>query len=172
VIGKLSEDKRTSVEKLEVIQDYPSSWEIRRAKTLFIQRDDRGYDDLPLLEVSLNHGVRLRDDNEDRNAWVASDLGDMKRVAKGDLVFNKMRLWQGAVGRSEYEGLVSPDYTVLEPYLKLIRLTTVICSKRKLIKLRWIADRMALWTIGNASIGSSSGIYHYFTHPFRTGRNC
>jgi type I restriction enzyme S subunit len=102
-------------ERLAVLRKRPLGWKVRRAKTLFNQRDDRGHDDLPLLEVSLNHGVRLREENKDRNAWTASDLEDMKRVAEDDLVFNKMRLWQGAIGRSDYEGLVSPDYTVLKP---------------------------------------------------------
>jgi len=111
----ISNQRYTQSDRLDVIDSCPKDWKIYRAKTLFREKDDRGYADLPLLEVSLNHGVRLREDNEDRNAWEASDLKDMKRVGKGDLVFNKMRLWQGAVGRSRYEGLVSPDYTVLEP---------------------------------------------------------
>jgi type I restriction enzyme S subunit len=105
--------------RLDVLKERPSSWDVKPAKALFKPRDDRGYDDLPLLEVSINHGVRLRDENEDRNAWVASDLGDMKRVAPGDLVYNKMRFWQGAIGYSTKEGLVSPDYTVLEPQNEL-----------------------------------------------------
>ena len=108
----------SSNDRLTVLGEHPENWEVRRAKTIFYRRDDRGYDELPLLEVSLNHGVRLREENEDRNAWTASDLEDMKRVAVDDLVFNKMRLWQGAIGRSDYEGLVSPDYTVLKPRLE------------------------------------------------------
>jgi len=111
--GNNSSELEVALE-IDILKQRPSAWDVRRAKTLFTQRDDRGYDDLPLLEVSLNHGVRLREDNKDRTAWVASDLKNMKRVAEGDLVFNKMRLWQGAIGRSDYEGLVSPDYTVLE----------------------------------------------------------
>lgn len=115
VIEGTNEREFEANDRLEVLEEYPTGWDVRRAKTLFIPRDDRGHDDLPLLEVSLNHGVRLREENEERTAWVASDLGDMKRVAPGDIVYNKMRLWQGAVDHSEYEGLVSPDYTVLEP---------------------------------------------------------
>ena len=115
VIEGTNEREFEANDRLEVLEEHPTGWDVRRAKTLFIPRDDRGHDDLPLLEVSLNHGVRLREENEERTAWVASDLGDMKRVAPGDIVYNKMRLWQGAVDHSEYEGLVSPDYTVLEP---------------------------------------------------------
>jgi type I restriction enzyme S subunit len=35
-----------------------------------------------------------------------------KIARKGDIVFNKMRMWQGAVGVALQDGLVSPDYTV------------------------------------------------------------
>jgi len=115
-IDGTGEQEKISDDILKVIKHRPKNWEVRRAKTLFTERDDRGYDNLPLLEVSLNHGVRLREENKDRKAWVASDLTKMKRVCENDLVFNKMRLWQGAIGRSDYEGLVSPDYTVLKPH--------------------------------------------------------
>ena len=33
----------------------------------------------------------------------------------GDIVYNTMRMWQGASGYSAYEGIVSPAYTVIIP---------------------------------------------------------
>ena len=36
-----------------------------------------------------------------------------KVVRKGDMVYNSMRMWQGANGVSSYDGIVSPAYTVL-----------------------------------------------------------
>ena len=33
----------------------------------------------------------------------------------GDIAYNSMRMWQGASGSSEYEGIVSPAYTVVKP---------------------------------------------------------
>lgn len=116
IIEGLDDCEHKCTDDIEFLENIPEHWETRRAKTLFTPRDERGFDQLPLLEVSLNYGVRLREQNTDRTAWVASDLTEMKRVAEGDLVFNKMRLWQGAIGRSEFEGLVSPDYIVLEPH--------------------------------------------------------
>ena len=38
-----------------------------------------------------------------------------KRVLPGDIPYNSMRMWQGASGRSDFEGIVSPAYTVLVP---------------------------------------------------------
>ncbi|MCT1435939.1 hypothetical protein [Brachybacterium paraconglomeratum] len=41
-------------------------------------------------------------------------MSDYKLVRKGDLVLNKMKTWQGSLGVSPYEGIVSPAYFVCE----------------------------------------------------------
>lgn len=93
----------------------PHTWRVLRNGALFDERDDRGRDDLPILSVSLVTGVEVRDFSSDYIQPVMSDLRDYKVAAKGDIVFNKMRMWQGAVGTAPVSGLVSPDYTVLRP---------------------------------------------------------
>ncbi len=45
----------------------------------------------------------------------SEDKSNYKIVHKGDMVYNSMRMWQGANGVSLYEGIVSPAYTVLMP---------------------------------------------------------
>jgi type I restriction enzyme S subunit len=45
-----------------------------------------------------------------------SDFRKYKRAAKNDVAYNMMRMWQGAVGVSPIEGLVSPAYVVAQPY--------------------------------------------------------
>jgi type I restriction enzyme S subunit len=90
----------------------PASWGTRRVAWLFRERDERGEPDLPLLEVSINSGVVLREFSEDRIESTAADFNTYKVARKGDIVFNKMRMWQGAVGVAPQDGLVSPDYTV------------------------------------------------------------
>jgi type I restriction enzyme S subunit len=92
--------------------EIPSHWKTRRVAWLFRERDERGETDLPLLEVSINAGVVLREFSTDRIEGTASDFNTYKIARKGDIVFNKMRMWQGAVGVSPQDGLVSPDYTV------------------------------------------------------------
>src|SRR5690606_13110996 len=39
-----------------------------------------------------------------------------KRAVKGDIAYNMMRMWQGAVGVAPVDGLVSPAYVVVKPY--------------------------------------------------------
>lgn len=95
--------------------EIPAHWETRRVAWLFRERDERGEPALPLLEVSVNAGVALREFSEDRIESTAADFNTYKVARKGDVVFNKMRMWQGAVGVAPEDGLVSPDYTVAAP---------------------------------------------------------
>lgn len=69
---------------------------------------------LPLLAVSIHHGVVPRDqltDDEPR----ATDLSAYRLCEPGDIVLNRMRAFQGAIGMASVRGLVSPDYLVLRP---------------------------------------------------------
>jgi type I restriction enzyme S subunit len=43
------------------------------------------------------------------------DKSKYKVVRIGDLAYNKMRAWQGALGISAFNGIVSPAYVVLTP---------------------------------------------------------
>jgi type I restriction enzyme S subunit len=97
---------------LDWLGDIPAHWEVWRCATLFQEIDERDCPDLPLLNVSLNTGVTLRVFSEDRIESVAANFSTYKVARKGDLVFNKMRFWQGAGGIAPEDGLTSPDYTV------------------------------------------------------------
>jgi type I restriction enzyme S subunit len=44
-----------------------------------------------------------------------ADRAKYKRAADGDIAYNMMRLWQGAVGVVPTEGLISPAYVVARP---------------------------------------------------------
>ena len=101
---------------LEWLPKIPATWKTTRNAFLFRQRDERNFPDLPLLEVSINSGVTLRDFSDDHIEQQAEDPSTYKRARRGDLVFNKMRMWQGAVGVATTDGLVSPDYIVAVPF--------------------------------------------------------
>ena len=62
----------------------------------------------------MNDGVMLRSDIEGKDNS-SEDKSNYKVVQKGDMVYNSMRMWQGANGISPYNGIVSPAYTVLMP---------------------------------------------------------
>lgn len=94
--------------------DIPADWKVRRCASLFKEIDERNEPELPLLNVSLNTGVTLRIFSDNKIESVAADFATYKVARKGNLVFNKMRFWQGAVGIAPEDGLASPDYTVAE----------------------------------------------------------
>jgi len=94
----------------------PAQWDVRRNGRLFAQRNQTGYGSLPILEVSLKTGVRVRDMDDRKRKQVMSDREKYKRAAKGDIAYNMMRMWQGAVGVAPVDGLVSPAYVVAKPF--------------------------------------------------------
>lgn len=94
----------------------PAHWKAVRNSSLFGQRSQTGYAELPILEVSLKTGVQVRSFGKANRKQVMSDLGKYKRAAKGDLAYNTMRMWQGALGVCPVDGLVSPAYVVARPY--------------------------------------------------------
>jgi type I restriction enzyme S subunit len=66
------------------------------------------------MAVSIHHGVVPREAlTEDLPR--AEDLSNYKVCESGDIVLNRMRAFQGAIGISPRRGLVSPDYMVLRP---------------------------------------------------------
>src|SRR3954452_25363051 len=93
-----------------------ANWKVVRNGNVFSQRNQTNYGHLPILEVSLRTGVRVRDFSGAARKQVMSDVSKYKRAAKGDLAYNMMRLWQGAVGVAPVDGLVSPAYVVAMPY--------------------------------------------------------
>ena len=90
-----------------------AGWSSIRAKNLYRVVDTRAGDARPpLLAVSIHHGVVPREFltyDEPR----ADDLSNYKLCNAGDIVLNRMRAFQGAIGISGQDGLVSPDYLVL-----------------------------------------------------------
>ena len=95
--------------------DIPAHWTVRMIARLFSEFDERGRPDLPLLEVSIERGVVVREFSNEKIENTAADFNTYKVARRGDIVFNKMRMWQGAVGTAPEDGLVSPDYVVARP---------------------------------------------------------
>lgn len=69
-------------------------------------------DTLPLMSVSISWGIRRRDEVTDDLAR-AENLSRYKVCMPGDIVLNRMRAFQGALGVAEEAGTVSPDYAVM-----------------------------------------------------------
>ena len=95
--------------------DLPAHWSMVRNGRVFVQRNEFGHPELPILEVSLRSGVHVRNFENMSRKQVMSDRSMYKRAAKGDIAYNMMRMWQGAVGVAPTDGLVSPAYVVARP---------------------------------------------------------
>lgn len=74
-----------------------------------------GEPDAEPLSVFLQAGVVPRSSREDNHNQLGEDLSKYLVVHPGDLVFNKLRTWQGGLGVSTYHGIVSPAYFVCRP---------------------------------------------------------
>ena len=98
------------------VPSVPEDWQVMRNGRLFAHRVQTGFPDLPILEVSLRTGVRIRDMVKMKRKQVMSQKEKYKRAAKGDIAYNMMRMWQGALGAAPVDGLVSPAYVVASPF--------------------------------------------------------
>ncbi|API52937.1 hypothetical protein BMW22_16090 [Rhizobium leguminosarum] len=85
-----------------------------RLGTHFASRRERGIQGLPTLSVTIDRGLVLRDRLERRTETNLS-AEEHLRVRPSDIVYNMMRMWQGASGLAEVDALVSPAYVVLAP---------------------------------------------------------
>ena len=89
-----------------------------RIGDIYAERSERGAADMELLSVTMNGGVMQRSEIEGKDNS-SEDKSNYKVVRKGDMVYNSMRMWQGANGVSSYDGIVSPAYTVLTAKLPI-----------------------------------------------------
>ena len=85
-----------------------------RIGDIYAERSQRGASNMELLSVTMNDGVKPRSEIEGKDNS-SEDKSNYKIVRKGDMVYNSMRMWQGANGISPCDGIVSPAYTVLMP---------------------------------------------------------
>lgn len=85
-----------------------------RLGDLFKSRKEPGQSGLPILSVTMNDGLVHRDTLERKTN---GDLAPEKHllIRKGDIAYNMMRMWQGASGLAQQDGIVSPAYVVLAP---------------------------------------------------------
>lgn len=80
----------------------------------FFNRQEPGREGLPVMSVTMNDSLVLRDELE-RRTESALRPNQHLLVRKGDIAYNMMRMWQGACGLAEADGIVSPAYVVLAP---------------------------------------------------------
>ncbi|AJE05649.1 Type I restriction-modification system specificity subunit S [Bifidobacterium adolescentis] len=92
---------------------FTNHWEQRKLGELFEESDERA-SDREILSVSVANGIYPASES-DRETNPGASLANYKVVHSGDVVYNSMRMWQGAVDASRYDGIVSPAYVVAKP---------------------------------------------------------
>lgn len=94
------------------IGDIPEQWELRRGKYLFkIVNDLSQTGEEELLSVSDKTGVTPRS-MKNVTMFMAESLIGYKKCQVGDICSNIMWMWHGAVGVTQYNGVISPSYAV------------------------------------------------------------
>lgn len=92
---------------------FTGDWEQRKLGDLYTERNEQGDNSLQILSVSIHTGVSDREltaDGLGKKVLRSEDKSTYKHVYAGDLIFNMMRAWQGAIGVAKNEGMTSPAY--------------------------------------------------------------
>jgi type I restriction enzyme S subunit len=93
----------------------PEHWEVLPNRALFAEVIERDHADEQMLSVTITRGVMgqkaLLEDTSKKDSS-NRDKSAYKLVRPGDIAYNKMRAWQGAIGISDSLGIVSPAYVV------------------------------------------------------------
>ena len=93
---------------------FNGAWKVDRLGKLFLERKETNYEGLQMLAITGAQGIipRKELDLKDNSS---EDKSKYLRVCVGDIGYNTMRMWQGISAYSDYEGIVSPAYTILKP---------------------------------------------------------
>lgn len=103
------EMKDSGVEWIGMI---PKHWKVRRGKFLFrVVNEYSTTGQEELLTVSDRTGITPRS-MKNVNMFMSESLIGYKKCQKGDICSNIMWMWHGAVGVTEYNGVISPSYGV------------------------------------------------------------
>lgn len=93
---------------------FSGEWMNERLGELFSERRETKCEGLEMLAITGTKGIVPRKElNLKDNS--SEDKSKYLRVCVGDIGYNTMRMWQGVSAYSNYEGIVSPAYTVLRP---------------------------------------------------------
>jgi len=102
---------------LEWLGRVPAHWEVLPNRSIFSERIKRNMVDEELLSVTISRGVLRQSEflsDSTKKDSSNEDKTNYKLVLPDDIAYNKMRMWQGAVGASRYRGIVSSAYIVLK----------------------------------------------------------
>ena len=94
------------------IGNVPEHWRVEKGKYHLQRKEPRNPGNQQILSVYREYGVIPKDSRDDNHNVTSEDTSKYKYVRPGNLVINKMKAWQGSMGVSKYEGVVSPAYFI------------------------------------------------------------
>ena len=97
---------------IEWVGQIPEHWGVDKVKYHLRRYEPRNPGNQEVLSVYREYGVIPKDSRDDNYNVTSEDTSKYKYVKPGNLVINKMKAWQGSMGVSEYEGIVSPAYFI------------------------------------------------------------
>lgn len=103
---------------VEWLGEVPEHWGVAPNRTFFDEIKDRDCPDEQMLSVTIRRGVIKQAsllENTSKKDSSNLDRSNYKLVQPGDIAYNKMRAWQGAIGVSSYRGIISPAYVAQRP---------------------------------------------------------
>ncbi len=118
------------------LKGYNGEWKEYHLGEMFSERNERNNNGFTLLSIGQNgiypQEVSIKKDISN------TDKSKYKRICKGDIGYNTMRMWQGRSALSELEGIVSPAYTILKPKDNAVSLFfSYLFKTPKLVNLFW-----------------------------------
>jgi type I restriction enzyme S subunit len=151
--GKLRpyRDEAPQLYKQSPVGWIPKEWAVFTVGELFSRRAERGIRGLPVMSITMSGGLVERESVDRR---VESNLlpEDHLLVRQGDIAYNMMRMWQGVLGRAQYDCLVSPAYIVLAPnsvidslFGEYLLSTDTAVAKFKRLSYGVVDDRLRLY---------------------------
>lgn len=105
--------------KYDYATKLPEGWQLLPNIAIFEERIERGYENEELLSVTIGKDVIKQTEVDIKKDSSNEDKSKYKLIKVGDLAYNKMRMWQGALGYSNYQGISSPAYVILKPKMKI-----------------------------------------------------
>ena len=118
------------------LKAFSGEWKEYQLGEMFLERNERNNNGFTLLSIGQN-GVYPQDESIKKDTSNA-DKSKYKRICKGDIGYNTMRMWQGRSALSDLEGIVSPAYTILKPRQNADSLFfSYLFKTPKLINLFW-----------------------------------
>jgi restriction endonuclease S subunit len=123
------------------ISDSKGTRSLVHIEEVAIQSKKKGFGDLPIYSVSVEHGM-IRRDSLERSLISSLDQKDNLYASAGSFCYNMMRMWQGASGITPEDCLVSPAYVVCRlTNAVLPEYFAIACRSKELINKFRVASR-------------------------------